>query len=84
MTERVLAIIEANPGVSSFGIRRELLRTSRATHYLDPRYWFGPKASWRMWIALENLEEAGLVRAEWGPASEPDFVGYRRRHYWAT
>ena len=87
MKERVLAIIEADPGVSSFGIHRELLRTSWATHRFGQgtllARLFGVKM-WQMWVALENLEEAGLVRAEWGPASEPDFVGYRRRHYWAA
>ena len=76
MKERVLAIIEANPGVSGRGIRLELLRTSRGTRW----YWFGLKA-WRMWTALEDLEEAGLVRGEWSP---PDIDGLRRRHYWAN
>ena len=80
MKERVLAIIEANPGVSSFGIHRELVRTGRAAHRFGPGTFlarlFGVKM-WQMWVALENLEETGLVRAEWGPA-------YRVRHYWAN
>jgi hypothetical protein len=84
MRDKILDIVTHSPGINGTCINLELQRRSWLRRWFDvesfPMLLFGPGIG-SMYVHLNALEESGLLRSEWGVATEAR-RGYRPRHYY--